>query len=99
MTRRAISARPYTWDDFASNECVWRETGNALKASATTDGRGATLTRALDPDGRGLNSSTFTTQLNLSRFEYLNHPIFPQKVLSLSLKVDECYTRPLLSST
>jgi len=38
-------------DDFASGECAWRETALALDASATTDGRGQTLCRALDPDG------------------------------------------------
>jgi nuclear pore complex protein Nup107 len=38
-------------DDFASGECAWRETAVALEASATTDGRGRTLCRALDPDG------------------------------------------------
>ena len=37
--------------EFADNECARRETANALDARATTDGRGASLSRALDPDG------------------------------------------------
>ena len=44
-------ARGAAFDDFAENECAWRETANALDASATTDGRGSALSRALDPDG------------------------------------------------
>jgi hypothetical protein len=36
--------------NFVCRHCLYA-TGNALNASATTDGRGATLTRFLDPDG------------------------------------------------
>ena len=53
MRREAESAEfgGAAFDDFAENECAWRETANALDASATTDGRGSALSRALDPDG------------------------------------------------
>ena len=44
-------------EDFASLECAWRETATALDASATTDGRGGALCRALDPDGPARTSS------------------------------------------
>jgi nuclear pore complex protein Nup107 len=37
--------------DFARNECAWNETARALDASATSDGRGRSLTTELDPDG------------------------------------------------
>ena len=47
----ALGGHAAMFDDFAAEECVWRATGNALNASATTDGRGATLTKCLDPDG------------------------------------------------
>jgi len=47
----ALGGQAAMFDDFAANECVWRATGNALDAAATTDGRGAALTRCLDPDG------------------------------------------------
>ena len=53
MRREAESAEfgGAAFDDFAENECAWRETANALDASATTDGRGSALSHALDPDG------------------------------------------------
>ena len=38
-------------DGFARNECAWDETARALDASATSDGRGQSLSLELDPDG------------------------------------------------
>lgn len=47
FSRSALAA----FDAFAKDEVALLETARALDASATSDGRGASLSRALDPDG------------------------------------------------
>ena len=69
--------------------------GERASAGQRRDGVHGGDTPGAQPAGRGLHSSS--SQLNLRHcwpLKYCNHPPYPQKVLMLSRKVDECKSLP-----